>query len=165
MSVYTYLTASDIDSLLSRYDLGVLKDFRGIEGGVENTNYFIDVNTGQNQQRYVLTLFEYLPEDTLPFFVNFTTELSDGGIPVPAPIRDKQKQALHRLKGKPCLISPCFPGKHESELSADQCSQMGMQLAKIHLIGQNSSLQQENQRGLLWLDQQVNRLEPLLSSD
>ena len=165
MSVYTHLTASDINSLLSRYDLGTLKDFRGIEGGVENTNYFIDVDAGHKQQRYVLTLFEYLPEETLPFFVNFTTELSNGGIPVPAPIRDKKGAALHWLKEKPCLISPCFPGQHESELSVDQCSQIGMYLAKIHLIGQHSSLQQENQRGVPWLEQQVGRLNLLLPSD
>lgn len=163
MSVYTYLTASDIDSLLSHYDLGSLHDFRGIQGGVENTNYFIDVNTGNVQQRYVLTLFEYLPEETLPFFINFTTELSEGNIPVPAPVRDKQGIALHKLKDKPCLISPCFPGQHKTELDTGHCRQVGIQLAKIHLIGQNSSLQQENQRGVPWLDQQVQRLNPLLS--
>ena len=165
MSVYTHLTASDINSLLALYDLGTLEDFKGIEGGVENTNYFIDVNTGQSQQRYVLTLFEYLPEETLPFFVNFTTELSNGGVPVPAPVRDKQGKALHTLNNKPCLISPCFPGQHEPDLSTDQCSQIGMHLAKIHLIGQNSSLQQENQRGVPWLEQQVQRLKSLLPQD
>ncbi|MET4692345.1 homoserine kinase [Endozoicomonas lisbonensis] len=165
MSVYTHLSASDIESLLSHYDLGALYDFTGIESGVENTNYFIDLKSGSTQQRYVLTLFEYLPEETLPFFINFTTELSEGGIRVPAPIRDRQGQALHTLKGKPCLISPCFSGRHLTTISAEHCSQVGTQLAKLHRIGQKSSLQQENQRGIPWLKLQVNRLSSLVPSE
>lgn len=170
MSVYTHLTASDINSLLLHYDIGTLSHFKGIEGGVENTNYFIDVLTKNaltknRQNRYVLTLFEYLPEETLPFFVNFTTELFTCGISVPAPVRDKEGQALHTLKNKPCLISPCFPGRHLKKPSEGHCQQIGMQLANIHLIGQKSSLQQQNQRGISWLQNQVDRLQPLLSSE
>ena len=164
MSVYTHLSASDIETLLSRFDLGVLCDFTGIESGVENTNYFIDLKSGDTQQRYVLTLFEYLPEETLPFFIDFTTELSEGGIQVPAPIKDRQGKALHTLKGKPCLISPCFTGQHLNTISAEHCRQIGTQLAKLHQIGQKSSLQQENQRGIPWLKLQVKRLSPLLPS-
>ena len=164
MSVYTHLTARDIESLLELFSIGVLKQFQGIEGGVENTNYFLDLE-GHNGQlsRYVLTLFEYLPEQALPFFIDFTTELGAGGLSVPAPIRDTSEQALHTLKGKPCLISPCFPGQHLSSLNKSHCQQVGAQLAKIHLIGQKSSLQQANQRGMSWLESQVQRLETLVS--
>ncbi|AMO54348.1 hypothetical protein GZ77_22505 [Endozoicomonas montiporae] len=165
MSVYTHLSASDIRSLLSHYDLGTLQDFTGIESGVENTNYFIDLKSGDKQQRYVLTLFEYLPEDTLPFFIDFITELSEGGLQVPAPIKDRKGQALHTLKDRPCLISPCFSGKHLQTISAEDCAQIGTQLAKMHRIGQKSALQQENQRGIPWLKQQVQRLNTLLSAD
>lgn len=164
MSVYTHLTTSDIESLLRRYSIGSLECFQGIEGGVENTNYFIDVRSPEDPQtRYVLTLFEYLPENALPFFIDFTTELAAGGLPVPAPVRDSQGRALHRLKGKPCLVSPCLPGRHLDILNERHCQQIGCQLAKIHLIGQKSALQQENQRGIAWLDQQVHRLKPLVS--
>ena len=165
MSVYTHLSASDIQSLLSHYDLGTLHDFTGIESGVENTNYFIDLQSSDTQQRYVLTLFEYLPEDTLPFFIDFTTELSEGGLQVPAPVKDKQGVALHTLKGKPCLISPCFSGRHLQTIQAEHCCQIGARQAKLHQIGLQSSLHQENQRGVFWLKHQVERLSPLLSED
>ena len=164
MSVYTHLSANDIELLLEQYSIGILKQFRGIEGGVENTNYFIDVEKTDGQQtRYVLTLFEYLPEQALPFFIDFTSELGEGGLSVPAPIRDKQGRTLHTLKGKPCLISPCFPGDHLDSLEEQHCQQVGAQLAKIHLIGQKSELQQENQRGVIWLNQQVDRLQTQVS--
>ena len=149
MSVYTHLTQQDIEQLLTRYDLGNLTSFQGIESGVENTNYFLDIDDKGNRQRYVLTLFEYLPADTLPFFIQYTDGLKAFGLPVPNPIRDKSGVALQSVKGKPTLIVQCFAGQHPDagNLSLDQCQQIGTMLAKIHKAGQGSSLYQENQRG------------------
>ena len=164
MSVYTLLSAQDISELLVQYDIGELVGFKGIEGGVENTNYFIDVTRNGVQKRYVLTLFEYLPEKTLPFFIGFTDELNEGGVSVPNPVRDVEGDALHHVKGKPALIVPCFKGEHLKTLNPDHCSQIGKTLARIHLIGQNSGLRQENQRGISWLNKQQQRLKPLLAA-
>ncbi|WP_257265718.1 homoserine kinase [Endozoicomonas sp. ONNA2] len=167
MSVYTHLTQQDIAQLLTRYDMGVLTSFKGIESGVENTNYFLDVDDNGQLRRYVLTLFEYLPADTLPFFINYTDALKASGLPVPNPIRDKRDVALQSVKGKPALIVPCFAGHHPdaTNLTVNQCQQIGAMLAKIHRAGQGSSLYQENQRGLSWLDAQQQRLIPLLGKD
>lgn len=162
MSVYTHLSAQDIRDLLAQYDIGELVSFKGIEGGVENTNYFVNVSREGIQKRYVLTLFEYLPEKTLPFFIGFTDELSSGGVSVPNPVRDRNNGALHHVKGRPALIVPCFEGEHLQTLAPDHCSQIGKTLARIHLIGQKSSLRQENQRGISWLNKQHQRLQPLL---
>ncbi len=165
MSVYTHLTKQEIEQLLAHYDIGALTSFKGIESGVENTNYFLDVEKKSHLQRYVLTLFEYLPADTLPFFINYMDELTASGLPVPNPVRDKNGIALQSLKGKPALIVQCFAGQHPDarNLSLDQCQQIGTMLAKIHMAGQHSSLYQENQRGLSWLDTQQRRLVPLLN--
>ncbi|MFK0571330.1 homoserine kinase [Endozoicomonas sp.] len=167
MAVYTHLTQQDIEQLLARYDIGKPVSFKGIEGGVENTNYFLDVDKKGHLQRYVLTLFEYLPAETLPFFIAYTDELKASGLPVPNPIRDRKGAALQTVKGKPALIVQCFEGQHPDakNLTLDQCQQIGTMLAKIHTAGQSSSLYQENQRGLPWLDAQQQRLIPLLNPD
>lgn len=163
MSVYTRLSTPDVCGLLARYDIGELVSYEGIEAGVENTNYFLDVSREGVQKRYVLTLFEYLPESTLPFFIGFTDELSAGGISVPNPVRDRNGDALHHLKGKPALIVPCFKGEHPSVLTTDLCRQIGETLGRIHRIGQQSELTQENQRGVHWLNKQQQRLQSLLN--
>ncbi|USE36635.1 homoserine kinase [Endozoicomonas sp. SCSIO W0465] len=167
MSVYTHLTQQDIEQLLTRYDIGNLTSFQGIESGVENTNYFLDIDDQGHLQRYVLTLFEYLPAETLPFFINYTDELNAFGLPVPNPIRDKDGVALQSVKEKPTLIVHCFAGQHPDarNLSLEQCQQIGTMLAKIHIAGQKSSLYQENQRGLNWLNDQQKRLVTLLDQD
>lgn len=167
MSVYTHLTQQDIEQLLTHYDIGTLTSFKGIESGVENTNYFLNVDEKGHLHRYVLTLFEYLPADTLPFFIDYTDELKANGLLVPNPIRDKTGKALQSVKGKPSLIVQCFEGQHPDSktLSIDQCQQIGTMLAKIHVAGKTSSLYQENQRGLSWLNDQQKRLIPLLNPD
>ncbi|WP_095210225.1 homoserine kinase [Endozoicomonas ascidiicola] len=167
MSVYTHLTHTEIEQILSGYDLGHLISFKGIESGVENTNYFLDVEKNGVRQRYVLTLFEYQPASALPFFIDYTDELKTHDLPVPNPVRDKKGHALQSVKDKPTLIVQCFPGKHpdHKNLSLDQCEQIGEMLGRVHLAGMDSKLHQENHRGVAWLNVQKERLVPLLSQD
>ncbi|MGL4996937.1 MAG: phosphotransferase, partial [Deefgea sp.] len=66
MSVFTTVSNDDIAPFLQRYSLGQLVELKGISAGVTNTNYFVTTTHG----RYVLTLFETLRADELPYYVN-----------------------------------------------------------------------------------------------
>ena len=44
MAVYTKLSEENLKDILSNYNLGKLDSFKGIEEGIENTNYFLSVN-------------------------------------------------------------------------------------------------------------------------
>lgn len=68
MAVYTPVLAEDLSRLLQRYDLGELISLQGIDGGIENTNYFVSLNQAGQVREYVLTLFEELSADEVPFF-------------------------------------------------------------------------------------------------
>ena len=59
MSVYTTVTAEDLDAWLARYAVGALVELAPIASGIENTNYFVTTENG----RYVLTLYERLPAE------------------------------------------------------------------------------------------------------
>ena len=162
MAVYTPLGKQDICSLLSRYNLGKLASHTGVAGGVENTNYFLDIRTGQSVQRYVLTLFEYQEANTLPFFLDVTNVLQQNGLPVPAAIKDKQGEALQTIKGKPAVIVPCLPGQHPEQINTRHCQQIGTTLAKIHQTKLPAPLKQPNHRGIDWLSAQQQRLCSLI---
>ena len=65
MAVYTKLNKVNIEEILSNYSIGKLKDFKGIEDGIENTNYFLSTNNG----KFILTIYEKrVQEKDLPFF-------------------------------------------------------------------------------------------------
>ena len=85
MSVYTAVTSDDLDAWLTRYALGVLVEFAPIAAGIENTNYFVTTERG----RWVLTLYERLPADELPFYLNLMAHLSRAGVEVPTPAADR----------------------------------------------------------------------------
>ena len=83
MAVYTELTKQPIGDLLSAYALGDLQSFRGAGDGIENTTYFLSLDSGGE---LVLTLFESLGRDALPFYIELTSALHDKGLPAPCPL-------------------------------------------------------------------------------
>ena len=64
MSVYTSVSDAQMRDFLLQYDLGDFVSLQGIAQGITNSNYFLTTSTG----RYVLTVFEVLKSDELPFF-------------------------------------------------------------------------------------------------
>ena len=47
MAVYTKLNEKEIQSIINDYPIGKLIQFKGIQEGIENTNYFIRTKTGK----------------------------------------------------------------------------------------------------------------------
>ena len=94
MSVYTPVSPEELDAWLARYAVGALGEQSPIASGIENTNYFVTTAKG----RYVLTLYERLPAEELPFYLNLMAHLARAGIEVPAPIPDRTGRALRHAE-------------------------------------------------------------------
>ena len=167
MAVYTTLNATDINQFLQDYDLGSLQSFKGIEGGIENTNYFITLENDKQQSEYVLTLFEELIFEELPYFIQLAQQLSAKQVPVPYAIADRQGECLKTLKDRPAVIQPRFYGVHvgQEQLSPAHCSAIGSTLAQFHLAAENFPLQRQAHRGVLWWRREYERIAPQLSCE
>jgi len=100
MSVYTTVSDQDLAAWLTRYALGAVQAFEPIAAGIENTNYFLTTDKG----RYVLTLYERLPAEELPFYLNLMAHLARAGVAAPAPERDRTGVLWSFLNGKPASI-------------------------------------------------------------
>ena len=72
MAVFTQVSEDQARALLERLNLGQLTGLRGIQGGIENTNYFLDTTQGH----WVLTLFERLTAEQLPFYLELMRHLA-----------------------------------------------------------------------------------------
>ena len=73
MSVYTLIEPSQLKEFLNHYNLGNLIEFNGINAGIENTNYFVTTSSGE----FVLTLFEQLTAEELPYFLKLMAYLAE----------------------------------------------------------------------------------------
>ncbi len=146
MAVYTEVPFRDAAALLARLGLGSLKSLDPCNGGIENTNYFADTDTG----RYVLTLFERLSAQQLPFYLHLMKHLAQRGITVPEPHADAHGALVHTLLGKPAAVVNRLPGRHRPAPDAAHCASVGAMLARMHLAGLDFPMHQPNLRGLLW---------------
>lgn len=166
MAVYTEVSKTDLENLLKDFDLGRLVDFKGIDGGIENTNYFVTLNNNEGQnQEYVLTLFEELNQDEMPYFVELTTWLAERGCPVPFPFKDNNGIALKSLHGRPALLQPRLPGHHIEALTERHCSQIGAALAEFHQAGRDFYLQRQAHRGVFWWRRESQHIAGKLSDE
>lgn len=166
MAVYTTLDESEVAQFLQGFGLLRLTRLRATDSGIENTNYFVDADDAQGTSHpLVLTLFERGDLASLPYFIELTTYLSTQGLPVPAPYRDQQQQALHQVKGKACLLVPRFKGHHPTTPSTSQCRVIGAALARMHLASTGFTARRDNDRGPAWRAQVCTKLQPRLPSD
>jgi len=161
MAVFTPVSDDDAHELLKHYSLGDLVSLRGITAGIENTNYFLTTNQGE----YVLTLFEVLTYEQLPFYIELMHHLAQHGIPVPQPQTRLNGQRLGLLHDKPTAIVSCLSGGYEPDPSPNHCALAGATLARTHLAGRSFSMQQPNLRGLHWWQETIPKVIPFLDPD
>jgi homoserine kinase type II len=159
MAVYTEVSLDEAAPLLQSLGLGQLQNISACSGGIENTNYFVDTDQG----RYVLTLFERLSFEQLPFYLHLMKHLAQHGIPVPEPQAIVQTGAeagaageiLLRLKGKPAAVVNRLRGRSELSPAPVHCAAVGETLARMHLAGRDFPRNQPNLRGLAWWNETV----------
>jgi homoserine kinase type II len=151
MAVFTPIELSDIsDWIATHFNIGRATDIRGIHGGIENSNFFLDTEKDGKNQEYVLTIFERLSAEQLPYYLELMRHLANKGIPVPKPLENSNGQILFSLKGKPAAIVSKLPGLSRLAPQVEHCTLVGENLAKMHLAGADFQHTQENLRSLPW---------------
>jgi homoserine kinase type II len=188
MAVFTEVSFDEAASFLQALGLGELQAIKGCAGGIENTNYFVDTDQGQ----FVLTLFERLTFEQLPFYLQLMKHLAERGIPVPDPqaapvapvteVKPRKSTAaakaatlvnvdvrpgaiLHSLKGKPAAVVNKLRGSSELTPQPAHCAAVGDMLARMHLAGRDFDMQQPNLRGLPWWNETVPVVLPHLTPE
>ena len=160
MAVFTEVTESKAQELLTQLQLGDLLELKGIQGGIENTNYFLTSSVGA----YVLTLFERLTHQQLPFYLYLMKHLAHHGIPVPDPVANSDGDILLTLEGKPAAVVNRLIGSSQLAPTPQHCHAVGDMLARMHLAGKDYNRHQPNLRGLAWWNETIPVVLPFLNS-
>ncbi|MFI4939767.1 MAG: homoserine kinase [Burkholderiales bacterium] len=146
MAVFTSVSLLDLDPWIVQFPLGKPISIQGISSGIENSNFFLTMEAGE----YVLTVFENLTFEQLPFYLNLMRHLAERNVLVPAPIANRQGEILNSLHGKPTAIVTKLTGSCQMAPEPAHCAAVGAMMAKMHLAAQDFSNRQPNLRGLDW---------------
>ncbi|MEQ9106682.1 MAG: homoserine kinase [Limnobacter sp.] len=155
MAVFTRITQDELQQWLKGRKRGELLSFEGIESGIENTNYFVNTSTG----RFVLTLFEKLRAEDLPFYLGLMEHLAKKGLAVPGPIANAKGELFNALHGKPATLVTCLSGKSVDHPNTAQCHAIGKFSAQAHLAVADFAGNTPNPRGLAWIEKTMNELD------
>jgi len=160
MSVYTTVSEQALTEFLQDYAIGDLVSLTGISDGIENTNYFVETTQG----KYVLTLFEALSAEELPFFLDLMAHLNEHQVPSAHPIADNDQHYLKALCGKPAALVQRLTGKSVLKPNNTQCAALGRALGHAHVVTSNFTGIRTNRRGPHWWQQTAEKLLPHLST-
>ena len=161
MSVYTNIEQHELEAFLKNYSLGALLKYQGINAGIENTNYFVTTENGE----FVLTIFEEIGFDTLPYYLNLMAHLSDHGMPTAHPIADLHDNYLQVLKNKPAALVRRLKGKNILAPECIHCEAVGHALAQMHILGDSFTGVMANPRGREWVEHTANRVSEYLTKE
>ena len=136
MAVHTKLLRTDIEYILSNYQLGPLSSFKGIKDGIENTNYLI---LTQNR-KYIITIFEKRVNiSSIPFYLKVMINSRKNGIQCPIPVKNKKGEYIETIKNKKLAIFSFLKGNSIPNWESIHCGQVGEKLAEFHKANLNIS--------------------------
>lgn len=141
MSVYTPLSLEQVQAFALPYGLEVV-DLIPIQGGIENTNYFL---VTQDHQQYVLTVFEELDQQGANELPPVLQYLGQQKIPVAVPL-SYADQFIHVIAAKPAQIAPRIAGKHPIPPTLKQIFAIGKAQAQLHVALKNFQFERQSYR-------------------
>lgn len=173
MAVYTKISHFELEELISGYNIGTLKTYTGIADGIQNSNFFVDTVVNNEDTRYVLTIYENrINKDDLPFFLNLTEHLANHDVPCPLPIANNKGEKISFIQNKPCAIISYVKGTEAVNASIQQITEVGKNLARMHIAGQSFLLGRKNEMGIeYWpaifnnIKEGADEIEPGISSE
>ena len=137
MAVYTKLNEKEIQSIINNYPIGNLIQFKEIQEGIENTNYFIKTKKG----KFILTIFENrVDSKEIPFFINLMKFLNKNDFISPNPIENKKGKILNKFKTKKYILVNFLEGKPKVKITPNDCYLIGDLIGNLQNISRYCDL-------------------------
>ena len=141
MAVYTKLSKAQLKDFFSKYNLGKIINYKEIEEGIENTNYCVELEKG----KFILTLYEKrIEKEDLPFFISLMKNLFERKFPSPEPIININGNYISEISTKKAAVVSFLNGKTKKNLEANDCYEVGIYAAKLHLITKDLAGKRKN---------------------
>lgn len=163
MAAFTTFSHEQLERYVSMFGIGELAGFEPIEAGIENSNYFVTLTSGDEQFEFVLTITEDLGFEDTAFFNDLLSVLDRAGLPVPNPERTLDGMATTIFCGKPAWLFPRLRGAHPVEITVARCEAVGRALATLHLASRDARYRRDNPYSSRWAREVLAEKQHLLT--
>ena len=99
------------------------------------------VEAAKQKKRDRLEIEKRVKEEDLPFFSDLMTGLNHRNFKCPVPIINNHKETISDYNGKKLMIVSFLEGKAKQILTPDDCKQVGVEVAKMHEITKEFTVQ------------------------
>jgi homoserine kinase type II len=134
MAILTVPGPGELDALAAAYDLGDLRDARGIEAGTVNTSWALRLG---GDRRFFLRIYEEQDASGAGREAALLLHLAGRGVPTPAPVAGRDGSLVRAIAGKPCALFPWIDGDMlcQRAVRPEVAAAVGEALARVHLAG------------------------------
>ena len=112
MAAKTALSRADLEGILAAYNLGKLQDFRPLDRGAVQTNFFLKTGKG----KFVLKYYENRSKRYVLFEIELLNYLSELSYPCPPPISSVEGKFVGNYRGKPFVLFSFMEGEHRENV-------------------------------------------------
>ena len=128
------LTKEIVSALCSNYGLGTITQIDLARRGIENLNYFIDINNNSTLNSYVLTVIK-TPSYSGDSYFEMMELLKQLEVAVPSPLKDLKGNVFNYIdNGEKALVQPRLPGNHISSVEIHHIRHLSKSIADLHQI-------------------------------
>ena len=163
MAAFTTFSKESLERHLKMFGKGKLVNYSPITKGIDNSNYFIELEKNGNISDFVLTILEGHTFEEVPFFTKLLNHLSYYGLPVPEPQLTLDGMSYTIFCGKPSLLVKRLSGEHIHSAGIKECKSIGKFLAEQHKAMSELKSSMPNYYSVEWMTSAVTQLEASLS--
>lgn len=136
MAVYTVLTKSDVDEIMSYYGISNILSFKELEGGSQNSNYVVR----NFDKAFVISICEQNSDEEAINLVSVLEYLRTAKFDNSIVVRTLYKMPISRWKEKPLILKEFLEGKVLDDIPEEMIIRVGQQLGKLHKVAPLKSL-------------------------
>ncbi len=138
MALHARLDRSAAEGLARRFGIGDITAFSVMDGGHENTSYYVETSSGQ----YVLTLSDQKSLKHVTNLANLLLYLTDRGIRTSRVVVPPKEPIVVLHDEKPVMLKRYVEGHVTTDLTGNLLVQLGEEMARLHEIPAPSYLPQ-----------------------
>ncbi|THB77189.1 MAG: homoserine kinase [Desulfobulbaceae bacterium] len=130
MATYTKLNQHALEEIIRPYNLGSVRDFTEMKGGLANSSFIISTDSG----RYVLSVCDEKNKEEIGLLTSLLQHLSDHQFTTSRLVKTADERFYVMYDNKPVYLKTYIEGTVETMLSPEMLVQVGSALAELHQI-------------------------------